>query len=157
MEKKNWMKKYGIFRPYTIYQQVNGPKFLKNNCTLVPNPNATETSISSLLFATRLVGPRINAHFEFPSHCLFVAWRGDMNSINSVFTGQIVYSNICMVTCVVFWVVALWARMRTSLHTSPMLSINCPVSHKLLTPIPIHYSSQPHTSTHVIYFKLVTL
>ncbi len=42
-----------------------------------------------------------------------------MNRINSVFTGHTVYSNICVVTCVVFGVVVLWARML--LHTSPML------------------------------------
>ncbi len=45
-----------------------------------------------------------------------------------------------------FWVVALYARMQTSLHTSPMLSINCPVRTSLWSLPPRQLStSTPYT------------
>ncbi len=42
---------------------------------------------------------------------------------------------------------ALCARIRASLHNSPMLGINCSIPHRLLTPPPYPgYSRQPRTT-----------
>jgi hypothetical protein len=43
-------------------------------------------------------------------------------------------------------VVALCARMPTSLHTGPLLGINCPIPTSLLVPTPTPIPHQPSTT-----------
>jgi hypothetical protein len=105
------------------------------------------------VFATKLMGPRILTCVESPSHSLFLACSGEKyekhkKPIYNTYNQQ---QRICgneIKKNSLLGIVALCARMRTSLSTSPMLSINCPISHKhlVLTPPQLsHSTSYTHT------------
>jgi hypothetical protein len=93
-----------------------------------------------LLFATKLAGLRINACFEPLSRVLFSTCRGEKFEQHKRAYLQYIYTMHGNTHVLIneknplLGVGALCARMQTSLHTSPVLSINCPVSHKLLAP-----------------------
>ncbi len=87
-------------------------------------------------------GPRIKASFVIPSYGLrvFSLWEEKVILLIQYYT---IYSNQSVgisneQILTVFGLVAFSARVWTSLHSSPKLRINCPVSHKpLVPPLPL--------------------
>jgi hypothetical protein len=107
------------------------------------------------MFATKLKGPRIKAYFINPSHGLFLTCRGE----KYIQHNTILY-NVWQLICGLPNAKNLtrhggiWCKGQTSLHSSPMLWFNCPISHKRLSqPHSLITSSTPHICTHMIQIQ----